>query len=65
MNKKELRAEARFLRFFNNPGLKSGVIDNELIMDFSPKPELLKFRLKVYIIKNSEVFLLIPDNHVF
>jgi len=37
MNKEELRAKALFLRPINNPGLKSGVIDNELIVDFSPK----------------------------
>ncbi len=36
MNNKELWAKARFLSLFNNPGLKSGVIGNERIMDFSP-----------------------------
>ena len=36
MNNEEFWAKARFLRLFNNPGLKSGVIDNEIIMDFSP-----------------------------
>ena len=42
MNKKALWAKARFLMMFNNPGLKSGVIDNVFIVDFSPKPEILK-----------------------
>ena len=49
---------------FNNPGLKSGVIDNELIMGFSPKPELLKYRFKIEFIKNLVVFLLIPYTHI-
>ena len=31
------------------PGLKSGVIDNEYLMDFSPKSELFKNRLKAII----------------
>jgi hypothetical protein len=42
MNKNEFWAKARFLRSSNNPGLKSGVIDNEFIMDFSPKPDFFK-----------------------
>ena len=37
MKNEELRAKARFLRLYNNPGLKSGVIDNEIIKDFSPE----------------------------
>jgi len=37
IKKEQLRAKAQFSRSLNNPGLKSGVIDNELIADFSPK----------------------------
>jgi hypothetical protein len=43
----KLRAKAQFLRTFNNPGLKSGVIDNELIVDFSPKPAFFKNNSKL------------------
>ena len=35
--KEQLRAKALVLWLFNNPGLKSGVIDNETFADFSPK----------------------------
>jgi hypothetical protein len=42
MNKKELWAKARSLWPFNNLGLKSEVINNEFIMDFSPKQEFFK-----------------------
>ena len=35
--RKELWAKARFRRWFNNPGLKPGVVDTELDMDFSPE----------------------------
>jgi hypothetical protein len=35
-NKGELRAKARFIRPLNNTGHKSVIIDNELIMNFSP-----------------------------
>ena len=41
INKKELRAKALVLRTFNNPGLKSGVIDTEMFVDFSPKHVIL------------------------
>jgi hypothetical protein len=62
MNKKEFWAKARFFRSFNNPGLKPGVIDNEFIMDFSPKPDFLKyFRSQLY--QKFVVLLLIPDTH--
>ena len=37
MNNKESGAKALFLWSINNPGLKPGVIDNEFIMDISPK----------------------------
>jgi len=45
LNNEELRACASaeasaarpVLKVGHNPGLKSGVIDNELIVDFSPK----------------------------
>jgi len=46
MEKEKLRAKALFLRPFNNPGLKSGVIDNEMIKDFSPE--------SVFFLKNSK-----------
>lgn len=36
MNKEESGAKALFLRMFNNPWLKPGIIDNEVFMDFSP-----------------------------
>jgi hypothetical protein len=36
MNKKELRAKALFLSSLNYPGLKSDIIYNEMIVDFSP-----------------------------
>ena len=48
MNKNESRTKARFLRSSNNLGLKSGVIDNVFIMDFSPKPDIFKI-LKSYL----------------
>jgi len=35
--KEQLRAKALVLWLFNNPGLKSGVIDNKTFTDFSPK----------------------------
>ena len=38
--KEQLRAKAQFSRKFNNPGLKSGVIDNETFADFSPKSSI-------------------------
>ena len=37
INKRKFRAKALCLKSLNNPGLKAGVIDNETIMDFSPK----------------------------
>ena len=46
MNKKELWAKARFLMISTNPELKSGVSDNVFILDFSPKPEILKYLKK-------------------
>jgi hypothetical protein len=36
MNKNNLWAKALFSWSVNNPGLKSGVIDYELIVDFCP-----------------------------
>jgi hypothetical protein len=36
INKEIFRAKALCLRLLINPGLKSGVNDNETIMDFSP-----------------------------
>ena len=41
INKEQLRAKAQFSRSLNNPGLKSGVIDNETFADFSPKSVFL------------------------
>ena len=41
INKEEFLAKARMIGPLNNPGLKSGIIDYELIVDFSPKPDLL------------------------
>jgi hypothetical protein len=35
--KEKFRAKARFFGQLLNPGLKSGVIDNEMFADFSPK----------------------------
>jgi hypothetical protein len=64
MNKEELRAKARFLRPYNNPGLKSGVIDNELIVDFSPKPVFFRIITKFSLIKNSMILFVIPDTHI-
>ncbi len=55
--KKELRAKARFMRPVINPGLKFGVIDNELIVDFSPEHVLLKTTSKPFIVKNFQVLL--------
>ncbi len=65
MNKEELRAKALFLRQYNNPGLKSGVIDNELIMDFSPKPVLFKIITKFSVINNTMDLFVIPDTHIY
>ena len=47
--KEQFRAEAQFLVPFNNPGLKSGIIDNETFVDFSPKLFLLKDTLIRYL----------------
>jgi hypothetical protein len=56
MNKKELWAKAPFLRLFNNPELKFGVIDNEFIMDFSPKQGVFIKTLKASFIKKIVIF---------
>ena len=37
INNDKLRAKAQLIMPYNNPGLKSGVIDNEIFVDFSPK----------------------------
>ena len=37
INNDQLRAKAQIIITFNNPGLKFGVIDNEMFVDFSPK----------------------------
>ena len=37
INKEDFRAKAPYLRSLNNHGLKAVVIDNEMIMDFSPE----------------------------
>jgi hypothetical protein len=63
MNKKELWAKARFIRTFNNPELKFGVIDNELIMDFSPRQDFFIDTLKASFTQNFVVLLLIPHTH--
>jgi len=53
INKEQLRAKARSSRSFNNPGLKSGVIDNETFADFSPKYVLLH---NFFILHHSHIF---------
>ncbi len=51
INKEQLRAKAQFFIAFNNPGLKSGVIDNETFVDFSPKLLLFEGTSIAYIRK--------------
>jgi hypothetical protein len=50
-----------FQKAVNYPGLMSAVIDNEIIMDFSPKPELSENRLKTSFCQKNCIFITHPD----
>ncbi|MCX6254664.1 MAG: hypothetical protein NTV31_09345 [Bacteroidia bacterium] len=63
MKKEGLRAKALFLRPFNNSGLKSGVIDNEMIRDFSPESVCFQNNSKTIFAKVFQVKVINTISH--
>lgn len=64
INKEEFRAKARFFRSIYNPGLKPGVIDNKMFVDFSPISDFLVNNPLTIISQKLLVLFIIPGTHV-
>ena len=61
INKEIFWAKARCFRLVTNPGLKAGVSDNEVFMDFSPKFIFLMYILISNIDRKLLVLLILAE----
>jgi hypothetical protein len=57
VNLEKLRAKTLLYRYLNNPGLKSGVVDNEILVDFSPED--------TFILNTTNALLSTNFQHIF